>query len=62
MAKDEVAVCTYIPPQLLKVMNDEVYKKGISRSSFIKSLLLDHFSKGNDEERVRLLGRDKGKK
>jgi hypothetical protein len=61
MARGEISVSAYIPAELLKVLDEEVYRRGITRSGYLKDMLLSHFSKGDENLRVKLLGRDKKK-
>jgi metal-responsive CopG/Arc/MetJ family transcriptional regulator len=62
MALGEKTICVYVPQELFEAVDEDAYKKGSSRSNYVKELLLEHLSKGNDKIRIKLLGREKGRK
>lgn len=57
MTEKDKGVCVYLPDPLLRTLDEAVYKRGTKRSSYVKELLLQHFSNGDEEIRTALLGR-----
>lgn len=62
MATNERNMTVYLPQELLSALDEEAYKKALSRSSYVKDIIVNHLSKGDEGKRLRLLGRDKGRK
>lgn len=62
MAKGEVGISAYVPPPLAATLENAAYDKGVTKSNYVRDILLDHFSKGDEDLRRKLLGREKMRK
>ena len=62
MSKSDAVICVYLPKNLLSAIDAKVAKMSCSRSFYIRSLILDHFSQEDNNLREHLMGNEELKK
>jgi metal-responsive CopG/Arc/MetJ family transcriptional regulator len=56
MSRINRPIVIYLPQELVKALDEAAHIQGSSRSCYVKERLLEYFSNGDTETRLKLLG------